>query len=208
MNALELIQPGALVFDVGANAGEKTAQYLSRGASHVVCFEPQPAVASRLRDRFAHDDRVVVEQLALSAEVGAADLILCDESDHLATLEPRWTAGRFHAQTWQRRVRVALDTLDRMIAKYGRPEFLKIDVEGHEARVLLGLTSAVPCLSFEYVREFSPEAETCAARCAALGMTEFNVGRFDSDDLTLTEWVDLCFIPRENGGDIYARVPR
>jgi hypothetical protein len=35
-------------------------------------------------------------------------------------------------------------TLDRLIGQYGVPDFIKIDVEGYEKRVFMGLTQRVP----------------------------------------------------------------
>src|SRR4029453_8343172 len=52
---------------------------------------------------------------------------------------------------WSRRVRVRTVTADALIARYGRPAFIKIDVEGGEPAVLDGLTMPVPALSFEYL---------------------------------------------------------
>ena len=217
MNYLEqLIAPGCLVFDVGANRGEKAAQYLAAGAGRVVCCEPQPALAAHLRARFCTPTapsygRVVVEEVALSSGAGETEMLLCDQSDTISTLEPKWQHGRFAGHTWSKRCRVRTDTLDWLIAKYGRPHFTKVDTEGHEPAVLAGLTQRLPALSYEYAQEFRADAEVCAGVLLKLGMCEFNMGRFTDDELLLAHWADaptvLSLIPRECGGDIYARAP-
>jgi hypothetical protein len=53
-------------------------------------------------------------------------------------------------------------TLEDMMRDYGRPFYIKIDVEGYEAAVLRGLRSPVPYISFEVnLPEFKPEALEC-----------------------------------------------
>jgi hypothetical protein len=45
---------------------------------------------------------------------------------------------------------VSTVTLADAIARYGAPQFIKVDVEGHEFEVLGGLKTPVRYLSFEY----------------------------------------------------------
>ena len=210
MNYLtELVRPGMLVFDLGANRGTKTAQYLARGAS-VVCVEPQPALAQHLSHRF-RDFKVIVEPYAVSSAEGSAEMLLCDQSDTISTLEPKWLEGRFKGtHTWSGRLVVPCTTLDALVSKHGCPGFTKIDVEAHEAQVLAGLHTALPALSFEYHVELRDDAAACCERLLALGSYEFNMGRFHTDELVLPTWAPasevLARIPAEGGGDIYARL--
>jgi hypothetical protein len=56
-------------------------------------------------------------------------------------------------------------TLEQMISTYGRPFYIKIDVEGYELNVLKGLQTAVPYLSFEVnLPDFRSEGGQCTAR--------------------------------------------
>ena len=50
---------------------------------------------------------------------------------------------------FDKKVEVETTTLEELIRSYGRPFYIKIDVEGHEASVLKGLQSVVPFVSFE-----------------------------------------------------------
>ena len=56
-------------------------------------------------------------------------------------------SGRFADHVWNRRERVPVDTLDHLMARFGRPSFIKIDVEGFEDQVVAGLSRPVPEMS-------------------------------------------------------------
>jgi FkbM family methyltransferase len=204
---LDIIRPGDLVFDVGAHAGNKTARYLEAGA-RVVCFEPQPWRTAMLRERFG--DKVIVEETALGASRGDAEMLVCDNSDTISTLELKWRSGRFSGEQWNRSIRVKVNTLDLMVMKYGRPAFCKIDVEGYERQVLAGLSSSIPIVSIEFVSEFYDDTAACVAKLVELGLGEFNVGVLERAEFHFPEWVSageaLAEVVPQGGGDIYARV--
>ena len=149
-----LIAPGDLCFDVGANIGDYTATFVALGA-RVIAVEPQPTCIEELRARFTGDDRVTVVPVALGAEEGSAPLFLREFSG-LASLIENWEGRGRHRDA----VEVVVSTLDRLIAAYGRPKYIKIDVEGYELPVIRGSHCAVELISFEYhIRK-----EDCAAK--------------------------------------------
>jgi FkbM family methyltransferase len=73
-----LIQPGAVVFDVGANLGYFTLLAANRVGSsgRVVAFEPDPQSMEKLRRNLALNDftNITVESLAVSSESGLVAL--------------------------------------------------------------------------------------------------------------------------------------
>jgi hypothetical protein len=112
---------------------------------------------------------VVLLPLAAGASEGEAALHVDPAHPTLATLSEDWmeevgAAPAFGAVQWTRRVTVGVSTLDALMARYGRPDFCKIDVEGYEEEVLEGLSAPLPALSFEYL----PQAWGRAARCLSL----------------------------------------
>jgi FkbM family methyltransferase len=161
-----LIGPDDIVFDVGANVGHRS-EIFSRLCRRVIAVEPQSQCVRHLRSRFMFSRNVTIEQVALGEKEGEAMLSESD-SHTISSMSSRFieTVGktRFSDMHWERQVRVEVKTLDQLIASYGLPRFIKIDVEGYEAQVLSGLSRAVPFLSFEFTPELMDESEKCVAR--------------------------------------------
>ena len=67
------------------------------------------------------------------------------------------------------KVQISVTTLDALIDEFGAPAFCKIDVEGMEAEILQGLSSALPLIAFEYVPAALPIAQACLDRLCAIG---------------------------------------
>ncbi|MCK9364557.1 MAG: hypothetical protein M0P74_13285 [Syntrophales bacterium] len=83
-----------------------------------------------------------------------------------------------------------MTTLDRLIDQYGMPKFCKIDVEGFELSVIRGLSAPVPYLSFEFTREFLPDAESCIKHLVTIGPAVFNASWGESMELLDRQWMN------------------
>jgi FkbM family methyltransferase len=139
----QLISPGDLCFDVGANIGDYTESLVSLGA-RVIAVEPQPSCIKELQARFAHNNRVIIVPVALGANEGRAEFFLREQtwlSGFIKEMEDRKNIGS---------ILVPIKTLDQLITTYGTPKYIKIDVEGYELPVIMGLHSKVELMSFEY----------------------------------------------------------
>ena len=130
-----LIRPNDVVLDVGANIGCTTLLFSELG-SVVHGFEPLGKTFTLLKRNIETNQRsnVVVHHCALGDENKNSEIYFSDTNRSMAFVLDRTT--RDDSQTAAIRVR----RLDDMLPELGVPQinFVKIDVEGYEMRVLNG----------------------------------------------------------------------
>jgi FkbM family methyltransferase len=211
-----LVGPGDLVFDVGAHLGNRARAFAALGC-RVVALEPQPHIAAALRRFVGGDSLIQVVERAVAGVPGRATLSISERTPTVSTLAADWRDARsrepdFGDVSWNDAVEVEVTTLDALIEEFGRPAFVKIDVEGGELDVLQGLSTPVPALSFEFLPRALDAAQACVARVQALGPYRFNWSLAESSVLVLPRWVSgpalleaLGCEPLSRHGDIYAR---
>src|SRR5690349_4435429 len=144
------ITKGQLVFDVGANVGNRTENFLEIGA-RVIAVEPQPDCIRTLQQKFG--DKITIEPIGLGSHPGEMEMFIADEST-ISTFSrdfiDKTKDNKFRRNNWEKKLTVKIITLESLIQKHGLPDFCKMDVEGFETEVLKGLSSPIPKLSFEY----------------------------------------------------------
>jgi FkbM family methyltransferase len=171
-----------LVVDIGANCGGKAILF-SKVAQRVVCVEPSPLAVNILKQRFAHSPNVVIIGKGVGARTGNLPFHIFGEKDCHNTFSSKWTDLLADETTRGHELKapaavvdVPITTLDAIIAEFGMPAYIKIDVEGFEAEVLRGLSHSVKCVSIECnLPAFVDETLGCLARLEAINpATEFN----------------------------------
>lgn len=168
VNLLPLfVAAGDAVCDVGANRGLYTYWLLQSGA-RVTAFEPNPHMTGVLRRRFGDALRrgqLRLVESALSDHAGTARLHIPKGLSPLATLDGRLAEADLPMAC----VDVAVARLDDCVG--GDIAFLKVDVEGHELKVLAGaerlLRTAGPTILVEAKERHRPGA---ARRAGAAGL--------------------------------------
>jgi FkbM family methyltransferase len=212
------VKKDGLVFDIGAHAGDRTACFRRLGA-RVVSIEPQTIFAWFLRVSNAWHSQVTVLSCVVSRTAGLKTLRVNTRNPTVSTLSDSFVqaansgAVGWQGQQWDRSLIVKAVTLDDLIEQHGRPDFIKIDVEGAELDVLSGLSQSVPALSFEFTMIQRQLTVDCIERCLALGLIEFNVSMGESHQLAFEAWIDgqqlkaylSALADEANSGDVYAR---
>jgi FkbM family methyltransferase len=174
-NLLARSQRGSLIFDVGANAGDKTDVFLRLGA-RVVAVELDERCQEILRGKFLEyrlaPKPVVIVGKAVSDGIRNETMWIDGPASAVNTLSKKWVEtlktakGSFEhghcGLDFARSKTVETTTLEELIRAHGLPFFVKIDVEGHEASVIRGLKHPVQFLSFEInLPEFEQEGLEC-----------------------------------------------
>ena len=143
------LQPGMICLDIGANYGLYTLSMANRQA-RVWAFEPTPAVMNCLRQSVAANGFGTVQllQAGLSNRCGTARFAL--------NANPEMNSILADGQTCNVCEEITLTTLDTCAAQYNwkQIDFIKLDAEGEEVKILQGgesiLTTASPLVMFEF----------------------------------------------------------
>lgn len=139
--AQKILKPGMTVIDIGANEGHFSLFFASivGPQGSVLAVEPSPRELMALRRNISLNlgASVTIEDRACSNHEGEAILLLAD-NPHCGTN----TLGKFIYENTglYKQETVSLTTLDRLVDKHQFTcvHFIKIDVEGAEAKVLEG----------------------------------------------------------------------
>ncbi len=211
-----LVPAGALVFDIGAHVGDRVRAFRALDAE-VVAVEPQPAAFRCLSWLFGRSARVHLINAALSDREGEITLNINLRNPTVSTASADFVAAADGAQgwtdqCWEETRAVPATTLDPLIARFGTPDFIKIDVEGLEETVLAGLSQAVPALSFEFTTIQRPVAFRCIERLEVLGAYRYNLSLGESFAMEYERWLSaeeiakrIAALPHSvNSGDVYA----
>lgn len=144
----QFVQPGDLVFDVGANLGNRVDAFLALGA-RVVAVEPQPFCVHALHARWGRNTRLTVLPIGLDEHPGAATLYVADSHVFSSFSADYARDTEFKGIKWDQGHEMQVSTLGNLTETFGLPAFTKIDVEGFEPNVLRGMGEQLPALSFE-----------------------------------------------------------
>ncbi|MEO1066680.1 MAG: FkbM family methyltransferase [Pseudomonadota bacterium] len=210
------LRPGDLAFDIGSHVGDRIASFRRLGA-RVVALEPQPLPFRAARLIHTRDDGVTLIGQACGAEAGLLDLHVNEANPTVSTASPAFINAAdgqdgWREQSWTRKLQVPVTTLDALMADFGTPDFVKIDVEGFELNVINGLSRPIDALSFEFTTIQRDVALDCLKALSTLGPYRFNMILGESYAWQASEPMSgnemarkVDALPHEaNSGDIYA----
>jgi FkbM family methyltransferase len=186
----EILRGKKLAFDVGSNIGAKAELYLSYGVK-VVCVEPQENCLIELYKKFK-DKNVEIVPYGLSSD-GKHRKFRISSASTLSTFSEtfvdRTGKERFKNYSWGDPIDIETKTLEEIVTMYGVPDFCKIDVEGSEKEVLLGLSTPLPYISFEYTPELHDIAVECLSILESLGDYSFKYSEGETLEYSQDKWM-------------------
>ncbi len=212
----QFIGKNEIVFDIGANHGNRSAVF-SKICKKVIAVEANPVLAEKLSQKFKKN--VIVVSKAVGNTSGEIDLFI-NKSDVLSTISPEWITKvketeRFGelSDSFTKKVKVKMVTLNDLIKEYGIPAFVKIDVEGVEYDIIKTMDSAcVKGLSCEFtIPESRQNTISIIEHLNEIGYNYFNVSFGESMEFLSTQHISvekmlrvINSLPDTSWGDIYA----
>jgi len=138
----DLVLPGQIIYDIGANIGFMSLFFAKRAGSngHVFAFEALPENVVRLERNIELNEmrgRITMVQAAVQDQSGLVDFYL-GPSDGMGKVEG--SAGR-SASEYKTSIRVEGVAIDEFIFTSGNPipDIVKMDIEGGEILALPGM---------------------------------------------------------------------
>jgi FkbM family methyltransferase len=224
-SVLRLVEPHWTLLDVGANIGFWSVPLASavKESGRLDSFEPVPSNFRLLSANLNanHLETVVcLHQLGLSDRGGTAEISLREdfaggsETGNAAMVidgsDFRFQCAQVHIQT--------LDDLADSLA-FDRLDFMKVDIEGHEHRFLMGAARTVarfrPILFMEINDEYYERQGSDPTKLFQNWLREHSyvsalrlTNQWKLDDLSnrKTRLSDVFFCPEENAREIIARL--
>ena len=207
-----LVDPGDTTLDIGANIGQMTTLMSQRAGRNgrVLAFDPHPAVftvlsenAERLK-RDPVNGAVLLHNIALSDSEGEALLDAGDgwaRNHGLAKLADEHAAGA-HLLT------VKVSTLDRMVPAGEKVGLCKLDVEGHEIKVLNGAANLLKERRIRDIlfEDLGPYPSAVQEHLAAAGFTLFALIEKINRPLLDANWRKPSFDGDLEGADFLATI--
>ena len=130
-----------VIFDVGANRGNKTAEFLQIFPSAGVhSFEPYKPLFDEIKNKFLHVQNVNLYNLGVSRRKGKIKFNVNKGVDTSSFLESKYTGLNSDAQvSTVEQLDLEVDTLDNITqGMASRINLLKLDIQGSELEALKG----------------------------------------------------------------------
>jgi FkbM family methyltransferase len=197
------------ILDIGANEQNFYQRFCSED-DVVVAVEPNP----RFKNKF---NNVVWEQKAVSSVSNTRVNLYLGNYHTLSSLNLNWLiSGRFINNFSGKTLLVETITIDDLIEKYGLFDHIKIDVEGHEDKVIAGISKKYNLtIQFEWAAEWFGSVSLNALKTLkVLGYNKFNFmcnGDFNPKELprkflSYEEFVDAISAQISSNGDSWGMI--
>lgn len=184
-----------LIFDIGFNKGEFTDACISKIPDcKVIGVEANKDLYYDARER---NNLTLLNRLVAAADDEEIEFFVEFGQTGISTASTDFMENSRFAKgskylppksgNWVKAGKVASITLDTLIAEYGTPAVIKIDVEGYEYQVIQGLTQKAEKICFECHEEESAKLEKIIEHLQQIGYNEFGfIGYLEEKDAFTT----------------------
>lgn len=153
-------EPKGHGWDIGVNCGQ-SIPIMDKLFSKYTGFEPHPDSCSFARLQYPGHD---IRQQAVSYRSGTIDLALPtgEQTETGQLVTPGTPDMEWSVKDWSGvpRVSVECTTVDELARAIGLPDFIKVDTEGHEARILDGARKVLDTMQTDWLIEFHSQANS------------------------------------------------
>lgn len=197
-----------LIFDIGCNKGDFYEVALSKHRDcKVIAVDANPQFIYE-----THRENLKLVHAAVSNQKDVEiEFFIDDRQTGVSTASEKWMKeSRFskgnkylrpNNSNWDKKIVAKTTTLDNLIEEYGKPDLIKIDVEGLEPQVIEGLSQKVGKICFEWTEEGVDDLERCVSDLYELGYRKFGlIGYFEnveSENVTQSHLGDAHMIEPE-----------
>lgn len=209
-----------MFFDIGANVGRWSLENIGL-CDKIVALEPDPNTFKLLQENTKSSNKPItcLNYAVCNSPNDEIEFYRC-EFNTISTLNVEWLSdekSRFYGREGKNYEKITCKTIsiDRLIALFGVPKMIKVDVEGGEFQCISSLTQKVDLLCFEWASELKDIAFLCLGYLYSLGFTQFHI---EYDDKYLYRPADAEFtdldavrkalnntIPKEHWGMIWCK---
>jgi len=181
----------ALCFDIGSNIGAWTLANINT-YEKIISVEADPITYQRLITNCT-DSKIICLNFAVCDNDGNDITFFQCEANTLSTLNKDWLTdkkSRFYNTKYNEIICKTI-TLDFLINKYGKPNLIKMDVEGGEYECIKSLTQKVDQLCFEWASELADITFKCLDHLYNIGFTKFYIQNGDNYTFRPTEYTSI-----------------
>tara|TARA_Y100000813_G_scaffold197888_1_gene184229 strand:- start:129 stop:782 length:654 start_codon:yes stop_codon:yes gene_type:complete len=180
-----------LAFDIGANIGIWTRKNRFK-YDKIISVEASPLTFDLLKIKSKNNEENLLNY-AICDNNGEDITFYQSETHEISTLNKDWLTNpkcRFfnHPRKKFKEIICKTKTIDDLILQYGKPNLIKIDVEGGEYECIKSLTQKVDHLCFEWASETNDITYKCMDYLLTLGFTKFYIQMKD----------EYTFFPKDN----------
>lgn len=212
------INENDLCFDIGAHLGNRTDVWNKLGAK-IIAVEPNPACANYMKKKFRNKENIEILNLAVSDRKGNIDFYINTYNPTISTCEDenwRREMNEFSlfGERWNDPITINATSINSLIQKFGIPDFVKIDVEGSELKIISALEWPIPHFSFEFIYPKMKNIEKILFKILSLGDYRFNFSLRERHQFEFPEYVSYDILTKKLNnlpyqlisGDIYAKI--